>query len=247
MSSAEAFPFHYPPDARRAFESDEITRRFALIAGLASGSRVMEILPGRGTASLLLAKEFGCDVTCVEADDAAVAALTDRVRSMGLADRISIKRSDPAKPDGPAGSFDAIVVQGRVVGPLEACVRQYRTLLSTNGRLMITYPARVGRFPQKQAVEFWEKRLGESMRYPREILQTLEVNGYEPEAVETLDDTALAELYRGVESKADGSPKLREEVDVFRGASNKASVTYAFAIGRRKEPGEKPPTSRDRG
>ena len=126
----------------------------------------------------------------------------------------------------------------------------YRTLLSTNGRLMLTYPAKVGRFPQKHALEFWEKRLGEPPRYPREVLQAIELCGFEPEAVETLDDGALAELYRGLEQKIDGNASaasLREEVDLFRGASNKASVSYAFAVARRKEPGEKPPASRDRG
>ncbi|HVE83515.1 MAG TPA: AAA family ATPase, partial [Myxococcales bacterium] len=50
----------------------------------------------------------------------------------------------------------------------------YRPLLSTNGRLMMTYPAKVGRFPQKHALEFWEKRLGEMPRYPREVLQAIE-------------------------------------------------------------------------
>ena len=36
------------------------------------------------------------------------------------------------------------------------------------------------------------------------------------------------------------------DLDHFR-AQGKASVSYAMAIGRRREPGEKPPASRDRG
>ncbi|HVE84537.1 MAG TPA: class I SAM-dependent methyltransferase [Myxococcales bacterium] len=250
MPSAEAFPLYYPPNARRAFESDDITRRFATVATLTSGSRVLEVLAGRGSASVLLAKEFGCEVVAVESDEAAVTALLERVRTLSLQDRISVKRMDPARPDFPPGEFDAVVVQGRVLGPLQAAAQQLRPLLSTNGRLMLTYPAKVGRFPQRHALDFWEKRLGEPVRYPREVLQVIESCGFEPEAVETLDDSALAELYRGLEQKIDGhgdAAPLREEVDLFRGASNKASVTYAFAVARRKEPGEKPPASRDRG
>lgn len=250
MPSAEAFPLYYPPGARRAFESDDITRRFANVATLTSGSRVLEVLAGRGSASVLLAKELGCEVLALEADDASVAALGERVRTLSLQDRITVKKMDPSRPELPAGEFDAVVIQGRVVGRLEPCVQAYRPLLATNGRLMLTYPAKVGRFPLKHALEFWEKRLGESPRYPREVLMAIESCGFEPEAVETLDDGALAELYRGLEQKIDGNASagaLREEVDLFRGASNKASVTYAFAVARRKEPGEKPPASRDRG
>ncbi|HYV49758.1 MAG TPA: class I SAM-dependent methyltransferase [Myxococcaceae bacterium] len=250
MPSAEAFPLYYPPNARRAFESDDIIRRFANVATLTSGSRVLEVLAGRGSASVLLAKELGCEVLALEADDAAVSALVERVRTLSLQDRITVKKMDPLRPDLPPGEFDAVVVQGRVVGPLEPVVQAYRPLLSTNGRLMMTYPAKVGRFPQKHALEFWEKRLGEMPRYPREVLQAIESCGFEPEAVETMDDGALAELYRGLEQKIEGNTaaaSLREEVDLFRGASNKASVSYAFAVARRKEPGEKPPASRDRG
>jgi len=250
MPSAEAFPLYYPPNARRAFESDDIIRRFATVATLTSGSRVLEVMAGRGSASVVLAKELGCEVLAVDSDEAVVAALVERVKTLSLQDRISVRRMDPLKPDVPPGEFDAIVVQGRVVGPLEGCARAYRPFLSTNGRLMLTYPAKVGRFPQRHALEFWEKRLGEPVRYPREVLQVIELCGFEPEAVETLDDGALAELYRGLEQKIDGNTDaaaIREEVDLFRGASNKASVSYAFAVARRKEPGEKPPASRDRG
>jgi cyclopropane fatty-acyl-phospholipid synthase-like methyltransferase len=205
MPSAEAFPLYYPPNARRAFESDDIIRRFANVATLTTGSRVLEVLAGRGSASVLLAKELGCEVLALEADDAAVSALVERVRTLSLQDRITVKKIDPTRPDLPPGEFDAVVVQGRVVGQLETFVRAYRSLLSTNGRLMITYPAKVGRFPQKHALEFWEKRLGEAPRYPRQVLQAIESCGFEPEAVETMDDGALAELYRGLEQKIEGN------------------------------------------
>src|SRR5689334_23168061 len=152
MPSAEAFPLYYPPNARRAFESDDIIRRFANVATLTAGSRVLEVLAGRGSASVLLAKELGCEVLALESDDAAVAALSERVRSLSLQDRISVKRMDPAKPDVPPGEFDAVIVQGRVVGPLDACAQAYRPLLAANGRLMLTYPAKVGRFPLKHAL-----------------------------------------------------------------------------------------------
>jgi hypothetical protein len=103
-------------------------------------------------------------------------------------------------------------------------------------------------------VEFWEARLGESLLLPRELLQALEKSGFEPEGVETLSDAELVEHYRLLEARLAGVPPadsqarmLREEIELFRSQAGKASVTYAMVMGRRKEPGEKPPASRDRG
>ena len=41
--------------------------------------------------------------------------------------------------------------------------------------------------------------------------------------------------------------QLIEDIRAFRGQGNLAHVSYALCVGRRKEPGEKPPVSRDRG
>ncbi|MDQ3266370.1 MAG: methyltransferase domain-containing protein [Myxococcota bacterium] len=249
MPTAEAFPLYFPTDVRRAFETDEATRRFGTVAGLGSGSKVLELAAGRGTAALVLAREFGCDVVAVEFNDASLASLTDRVKSLGLTDRIHLRRAELGKLPFPEAEFDGIIVQGAVLQPATQLLKELRRLLAPRGRLAFTYPAKVGRFPTRPAVEFWEQRLGEALLLPREILALLQRSGFEPESVETLSDPELAELYRQAESKLDGSPAaatFKQELDLFRG-TGRASVTYAFAIGRRREPGEKPPQSRDRG
>jgi hypothetical protein len=81
----------------------------------------------------------------------------------------------------------------------------------------------------------------------------LEAAGFEPESAESLHDTELDALYRDIEAGLAASPVgpqaagLREELALHRESNGKASVSYAFVVGRRKEPGEKPPASRDRG
>jgi len=255
MSPAEAFPLFYPGDARRPFENDEPVRRFGRTAVLAEGSRVLDLACGRGMAGLLLAREFGCEVLAVDADERALAHLGERVRASGLAERMQVKRVDPMRLPFAEGEFDGILIQGRILFPLTNAVRSLRRFLAPRGRLCLTYPARVGRFPNRASLEFWEAKLGEPVLLPRELLQEMERGGFEPEGVETLGDSELAELYRSLEAKLATLPRdyealarpLREEIDLFRSLAGKASVTYAMVIGRRKEPGEKPPASRDRG
>jgi cyclopropane fatty-acyl-phospholipid synthase-like methyltransferase len=249
MPSSEPFPLFFPNDARRAFETDEATRRFAQVAGLANGSRVLDLSGRHGGAAVVLAREFGCEVTTAGFDDASVAQLNDRVRSFGLADKVDVKKVDPAKVGLPDGEFDAILIQGAVLRRATELVKDLRRLLAPKGRLGFTYPARVGRFPSKPAIDFWEGRLGEQLMLPRELLQLLQRSGFEPESVETLSDSDLAELYRQFDGKLDSAPAakpLQDEIEHFK-SQGKASVSYALAIGRRKEPGEKPPASRDRG
>jgi hypothetical protein len=70
--------------------------------------------------------------------------------------------------------------------------------------------------------------------------------------VESLTELELDNLYRDLEPRLQSAPAqdaavVREEIAVHREHNGKAGVSYAFLIGRRKEPGEKPPASRDRG
>ncbi|MFP2905360.1 SAM-dependent methyltransferase, partial [Pyxidicoccus sp. 3LFB2] len=60
MSPAEPFPLFHPAGVRRAFASDDSTRRFAKVAQLEPGSRVLVLGCGPdGHAALLLARELG--------------------------------------------------------------------------------------------------------------------------------------------------------------------------------------------
>lgn len=249
MSLAEAFPLYFPTDARRAFETEDAVRRIVLSARLASGSRVLDLAAGRGVAALHLAKEYGCDVVAADCDDVALHQLVDRVKGHGLSGQIEVRKVDYKKLPFPEGEFDCIVLLGRVLFPAEATAKELRRLLALNGHLCLTYPAKIGRSPSPEILSAWEARLGEPLMLPRELLALIERLGYEPQCVETLSDAELADLYRQCEGKLDAEPRgdaLKKEIELFR-EHGKAAVTYAFAIARRKEPGEKPPASRDRG
>ncbi|NMO21516.1 methyltransferase domain-containing protein [Pyxidicoccus fallax] len=254
MSPAEPFPLFHPAQVRRAFGSDDSTRRFAKVAQLEPGSRVLVLGCGPdGAAALLLAKELGCSVVAADTDEAVLAPLRERVKAQGLADRLEVRRVALDSLGLPEGGFNGILIQGHVLYPLRPTLAGMRALLAKRGRLGLTFPAKVGRFAPKAALDFWEKRIGGPLLLPRELLQVLEAAGYEPESAETLHDSELDVLYRDIEAHLASAPAepraagLREEVSLHRESNGKASVSYAFVVGRRKEPGEKPPASRDRG
>ncbi len=250
MPSAEHFPIYFPHEARRAFASDGYCRRIAKLAHLGGTSRVLELCGG--PTGLFLAREVGCAVIAVDADEKPLEAIRERVRAQVLANRVDVRRVDFGKLSFQDGEFHGVLAVGRVPMPLEAAAKTLRRFLAPRGRLVMTYPVKVGRNPFKVAVEHWERKIGEPLLLPREALQIFERNGYEPEAVETLDDRELDEYYRDVETflakqPSDGalSALLRDEVSLHRSQGGKASVSLALVVARRKEPGEKPPASRD--
>jgi len=68
-----------------------------------------------------------------------------------------------------------------------------------------------------------------------------------------LSELELAELYRGLEQKLakpskdkQGAANLAEQIDLYRAQNGRSSATFICALGRRKEPGEKPPAARER-
>ncbi len=252
MSPAGPFPLYYPGDARRAFSSDEATRRFARVAQLEPGSRVLVLGCGHGNASILLARDLGCSVVAADPEEAPLVPLRERVRALGLADRVETRRVDLERLGFPDEEFDAILIQGRVFYPLATALSSLRRLLARRGRIGLTFPARVGRYTPKAVLEFWEQRLDSPPRMPRELLLELEAHGYEPESVESLTDLELDSLYRELEPRLDAATAaqaepIRQEIALHREQGGKAGVSYAFIVGRRKEAGEKPPLSRDRG
>ena len=201
---------------------------------------------------LTLVRELGCTVVAADADEAALAALREKLAPHGLGDKVEVQRVDPNALHFPPGAFEAILIPGRVLFSLSVALRTLRSLLAVQGRLGLLYPARVGRQAPPAVLGFWQNRLGAPLLMPRELLQSMESSGYEPESVETLTDAELEALYRDVEARLEGAPPaqaevVREEIALHRQQGGRVVATYAFLIGRRKEPGERPPASRDRG
>ncbi|MBK7864011.1 MAG: class I SAM-dependent methyltransferase [Archangiaceae bacterium] len=228
-----------------------MARRIALTAHWTNTARVLELFGS--TAGISLAKELGCEVTLAESDEQVLKALESRVASAGVSDRVKVSKV-PTLSALPFSdqSHDGILVLGRMLMPLDEAAPRLRKILALRGRLVLTWPVRVGLRPNKGALEFWEKRIGQPLLSPRECLISVEKHGYEPETIETPSEADLDEYYKGVDAALARAPSeaaksLKQEVELHRDLGGKTGVTLALLVARRKEPGERPPPARDGG
>jgi Methyltransferase domain len=90
--------------------SEEKIRLLGERLGLGPTSEVVDIASGRCGPALILAREFGCRLTCVERAAEFLAAARERVAQAGLEDRIELVESDAA--DFELGRYDAALCLG---------------------------------------------------------------------------------------------------------------------------------------
>jgi SAM-dependent methyltransferase len=254
VSRVQAYAALFGEADRRTPGADELSRRIARLCTAGPGAKVLFLQSGPGRTARILAREYGCNTTCLDEDPSALTLLTQRATGDGVAARIETRTGTFQTVKLEETSFDAVVAEGLIWNLSEAAVA-LRGVLAPGGRFAATVPCRVGLNAPQGVLDFWSKRLGYPLITPANQLQTLERTGYEPLACEALPDTLWDEHYKIVEaglSKLTGpegealSVELKRELDVFRREGGRHSMTYALIIARRKEPNEKPPAARTR-
>jgi SAM-dependent methyltransferase len=73
-------------------------------------SHVLDVASGRGGPALILAKEFGCRLSCVERAPEFIAVARERIAAAGLEDRIELVEADAATYE--PGSYDVALCLG---------------------------------------------------------------------------------------------------------------------------------------
>src|SRR5258706_8306296 len=155
---AETFPFYLPTEARRLYTSDGVARRIAMTAHWTDSAKVVEL--SGSIAGISLAKEIGCDVLLAGDEDHALKTLEARVAAAGVSDRVKVSKMSMTALSFPESSQDGILILGRLLMPIEDAAAKLRKFLALKGRLVMTWPVKVGLRPAKAALEFWEKRIG---------------------------------------------------------------------------------------
>src|SRR5690242_1274124 len=90
--------------------SEEKIRLLGRHLGLGPESRVLDIASGKGGPALVLAREFGCRLTCVERSPEFVATARERAAAAGLEERIEVVESDAESFE--LGRYDAALCLG---------------------------------------------------------------------------------------------------------------------------------------
>jgi SAM-dependent methyltransferase len=102
-------------EARHELQNPTSPEKLVLLCarlGLGPDSTVLDVAAGRGGPALVLARRFGCRITCVERADEFVAAARERVVAAGLERRIEVVHADAR--EFPLGSehYDAVLCLG---------------------------------------------------------------------------------------------------------------------------------------
>lgn len=104
--------------------------------GLTRSSRVLDVGAGTCGPAILLARSYGCALTCVERDQNAVTVARDRIERAGLTDRIRVLQQDGTDFDfDNAGPFDAAMCLGAcwIFGSFERTAAQLRAAVVPGG------------------------------------------------------------------------------------------------------------------
>ncbi len=248
---ADPFPLYVPPETRRLFQSESLLRRFAQMAHWNDGASLLELHGSLG--ALAIAKALSCHLTIIEPDQRLADAIKERARVVGCGEKVAVQHGAVGSIKFAERAFDGIFSFGRVIGNPAQVAKTWRPSLAVGGRLGLTAVVKVGRLANEPVLAAWKERLGSPLQSPRETLMSIEAEGYEPELIETLSEGELDEYYRELEAllgktgdtNAAGALALRGEIALHR--TGKTGVSIGFIVARRKEPGEKPPPSRDGG
>jgi len=218
-------------DPRAPFCRASVVSRLVRRLELSPGSEVLEWGVARGTSAATLVG-LGMKVTLVEPDEEAL----DRVLQQTRVEVNAVKAERP--PPAMAGRFALILLHARdALGDEVASTA--REFLAPEGRVAFVRPVKVLLRPPPGLVEQWERHWGHALRTPQELLAGFPSAGYEPDFVEALGIDEMDVLY-------DSAPgELAEEAALYHAGA--AAISFAIAVGRRREADEKPRPSRDRG
>jgi 27-O-demethylrifamycin SV methyltransferase len=158
IDGQEHLPYWYDDqdDTPVVMAAQRITRKVAVAVGLQRGERVLDAGCGVGAPAVLLADEYGVQVTGITVSHAQVAAARQRAAASGAADRATFQHGDYLSLDFPAGSFDAIVaIESLMHAPdLGRGLSELFRVLRPGGRLGLADCTKQARLGSEQAEQF---------------------------------------------------------------------------------------------
>ena len=109
---------------------------------LGPGSHVLDMGSGRGGPAVLLARTFGCRVTCVEKSEEFVAAARDRVSAAGVETLVELVQADGSRFPIESGRYDSALCLGAsfIFGGLEETVVALASGVRTGGFVAVGEP-----------------------------------------------------------------------------------------------------------
>jgi len=105
-------------------------------------SQVLDVAAGRGGPALVLAREFGCTLTCVECAPVFATAARERIAAAGLDRLIEVVTADARDSEPEPGTYDAVMCLGAsfIWGGLEGTLRALVPAVRPGGYVAVGEP-----------------------------------------------------------------------------------------------------------
>jgi SAM-dependent methyltransferase len=132
-------------EARHELQNPTSAEKILLLGerlGIGPGSRVLDVASGRGGPALLLAREFGCRIRCVERAPEFVAAARERIADAGLEALVEVVEADAAGVAYEPAAYDAALCLGAsfVFGGLAPTVAALAPAVRARGFVAVGEP-----------------------------------------------------------------------------------------------------------
>jgi SAM-dependent methyltransferase len=235
----EALPRQGPGDSASTLKA------LALVPGVGSQTRVLDVGCGTGTQTLVLAQNSPGRVVAIDTHAPFVDELNLKARALGLADRVEAHVGDMRHLDFAAASFDMIWCEGAIYNMgVEAALTGWRRLLAPGGHIAVTEVCWTKRDPPAECAAFWAEEYP-AIRDESAMLAMIAKCGYETVGHFALPPSSwwddyygplqqkLTELRRRHAGEADAqelADQFQREIDVWHAYSQ--FYSYAFFVMR---------------
>ncbi len=220
-------------------------RALALVPGIGSGTRILDIGCGTGCQTLVLARNSPARIVAVDNHPPFVEVLNREAARLGIANRLEARVADMRRLDFADGSFDLIWCEGAIynVGVAQG-LGDWRPLLARAGHIALTEVCWRQADPPAECAAFWDQEYP-AIRDASVLLKTIDDCGYETvghfplPASAWWDDyyrplqknlTAFRKRYPDASDAQELADQCQREIDIWRAYS--AFYGYDFFVMR---------------
>ena len=160
-------------------DQNSTIKALALVPGIGSGTRVLDLGCGTGLQTRVLASNSPARFVAIDNHQPFVEEANRQTRAAGLDGRINTRVGDMNRLEFAPGSFELIWCEGAIyVVGFEAGLRAWRSLLTPGGHLALTEVCWSKPNPPAECAEFWAREYP-AIRDTATRLLTINECGYE--------------------------------------------------------------------